>query len=186
MKTITSHTDTHATTKKKMPSSHTENLLRLYEDDLKDIYWAEKHLLKVLPKMAKASSSEELKQALDDHLAQTEHHVTRLEKVFAASGLVAGSKKCEGIEGLTKEGERVIEAHEKGSVRDAGLLSRHKKLSTMKLWHTVHCERSPMSWIWTARRRFFRILWMRKVNPTEFSRISPEQSTRRRISISPK
>lgn len=111
-----------------MPSSHTENLLRLYEDDLKDIYWAEKHLLKVLPKMAKASSSEELKQALDDHLAQTEHHVTRLEKVFAASGLVAGSKKCEGIEGLTKEGERVIEAHEKGSVRDAGIIISAQKV----------------------------------------------------------
>jgi ferritin-like metal-binding protein YciE len=105
-----------------------ENLYKLYNEDLKDIYWAEKHLVKVLPKMAKAASSEELRKALEDHLRQTEGHVARVEEVFAASGLKTAAKRCEGMEGLTKEGEEVLEEFEKSTVRDAGIIVAAQKV----------------------------------------------------------
>jgi ferritin-like metal-binding protein YciE len=108
--------------------SAAEEFRKLYEDGLRDIYWAEKHLLKAIPKLAKAAESEELTTALQDHLAQTEGQVSRLEKVFAASGLPVASKKCEGMEGLTKEADEVIQDHERGSVRDAGLIMAAQKV----------------------------------------------------------
>jgi ferritin-like metal-binding protein YciE len=108
--------------------SFADNLKKLYEEDLKDIFWAENHLVKVLPKMAKAADSEELRTAFKDHLAQTQIHVSRLEDVFTSSGLKASSKKCEGMEGLTKEGAEVIEDHEKGCVRDSGLIIAAQKV----------------------------------------------------------
>lgn len=117
------------TGKSKSPkASAAERLKKLYEGDLKDIYWAENHLLKVLPRMAKAADSDELKTAFTNHLSQTRTHVARLKKVFAASGLNVGSKKCEGMDGLTKEGAGVIEDHGKGSVRDAGLIIAAQKV----------------------------------------------------------
>jgi ferritin-like metal-binding protein YciE len=94
----------------------------LYEGDLKDLYWAENHIIKALPKMAKAAASAELETAFTKHLAQAHTHVSRLKKVFAVSGLEVGSKKCEAMDGLTKEGAEVIEDHAKGRVRDAGLI----------------------------------------------------------------
>lgn len=112
-------------TKTKAPM---ETLKKLYEADLKDLYWAENHLIKVLPKMAKAADSEELRTAFTKHLSQAHTHVSRLKKVFAASGLEVGSKKCEGMDGLTKEGAEVIEDHPKGSVRDAGLIIAAQKV----------------------------------------------------------
>lgn len=108
--------------------SAVETLRKLYEEDLKDIYWAENHLVKVLPKMAKAADSEELRTAFTAHLSQTKNHISRLESVFSSSGLKVASKKCEGMEGLTKEGAGVIEDHEKGSVRDAGLIIAAQKV----------------------------------------------------------
>ncbi len=113
---------------KKTKDNSADNLKKLYEEDLKDIYWAEKHLVKVLPKMAKAAESEELSKAFQDHLEQTQTHVTRLEQVFAASGLKVAAKKCEGMEGLTKEGDEVIEDHDKGTVRDSGLIIAAQKV----------------------------------------------------------
>lgn len=108
--------------------SAAETLKKLYEEDLRDIYWAENHLVKVLPKMAKAADSEELRSAFTAHLSQTQNHISRLERVFTSSGLKVGSKKCEGMEGLTKEGAGVIDDHEKGSVRDAGLIIAAQKV----------------------------------------------------------
>ena len=113
---------------KKSKENSAESLKKLYEEDLKDIYWAEKHLVKVLPKMAKAASSEELVKAFQDHLGQTQNHVARLEKVFTVSGLKVAAKKCEGMEGLTKEGDEVVEDHDKGSVRDSGLIIAAQKV----------------------------------------------------------
>ena len=100
-----------------------------FKDELKDIYWAEKHLVKTLPKMAKAATSEELKNAFTDHLQVTQTHVSRLEEVFELLGEKAQAKKCEAMEGITKEGESIIEDTEEGtSTRDVGLILAAQKV----------------------------------------------------------
>jgi len=98
-------------------------------DELKDIYWAEKHLVKTLPKMKKAATSSELQDAFADHLEVTKTHVTRLEDVFEALGKKAQAKKCDAMEGITKEGESIIENTEEGtSTRDVGLILAAQKV----------------------------------------------------------
>ena len=98
-------------------------------DELKDIYWAENHLVKTLPKMQKAATSEELKSAFADHLEVTKTHVQRLEDVFGLLGEKAVAKKCEAMEGITKEGESIIEDTEEGtSTRDVGLILAAQKV----------------------------------------------------------
>jgi ferritin-like metal-binding protein YciE len=102
---------------------------KFFHDQLKDIYWAEKHLTKALPKMQKAATSEELQEAIENHLAQTEEHVSRLEQVFELIGKKPQAKKCDGMEGLVKEGESVIEETEDGSAtRDAGIITAAQKV----------------------------------------------------------
>lgn len=104
-------------------------LEKFFNDQLKDIYWAEKHLTKALPKMQKAATSAELKQAIEDHLAQTEEHVNRLEQAFEAMGKKPQAKKCDAMEGLVKEGESVIEETEAGSAtRDVGIIMSAQKV----------------------------------------------------------
>src|ERR1700759_1952837 len=90
-------------------------LEEFFHDELKDIYWAENHLVKTLPKMAKAASGEELKKAFTEHLGVTKEHVSRLDKVFELLGYKAEAKKCEAMEGITKEGESIIEDTEEGT-----------------------------------------------------------------------
>lgn len=104
-------------------------LEKFFHDSLKDIYWAEKHLTKALPKMQKAATTEELQAAIEEHLAQTEEHVTRLEQVFEILGKKPQAKKCEAMEGLLKEGETVIEETEDGSMtRDVGIIVSAQKV----------------------------------------------------------
>jgi ferritin-like metal-binding protein YciE len=104
-------------------------LEEFFHDELKDIYWAEKHLVKTLPKMAKAATSEELKNAFKEHLEVTKGHVSRLEQVFESLGYTALAKKCEAIAGITKEGEEIIEDTEDGtSTRDVGLIMAGQKV----------------------------------------------------------
>lgn len=104
-------------------------LQELFYDELKDIYWAEKHLLKALPKMAKAATSEELRQSFTDHLEATKEHVGRLEEAFELLGEKAQAKKCEAMAGLTKEGDGIIEDTEKGTLtRDVGLIMAAQKV----------------------------------------------------------
>ncbi len=104
-------------------------LQSFFADELKDIYWAEKHLVKTLPKMQKAATSQELKDAFADHLEVTKTHVTRLEQAFEALGKKAQAKKCEAMEGITKEGESIIEETEAGtSTRDVGLILAGQKV----------------------------------------------------------
>ena len=104
-------------------------LEKFFMDALKDIYWAEKHLVKALPKMQKAATTEALKDAIEDHLAQTEEHATRLEKVFEMLGKKAQVKKCDAMEGLLKEGETVIAETEDGSMtRDVGIIISAQKV----------------------------------------------------------
>ena len=98
-------------------------------DSLKDMYWAEKHLTKALPKLERAASSEELKQALQDHLTVTEEQVARLEQVFELMGKRPQAKKCEAMEGLSKEAETIIEETEEGtSTRDVALIIACQKV----------------------------------------------------------
>ncbi|HEY5969883.1 MAG TPA: ferritin-like domain-containing protein [Chitinophagaceae bacterium] len=102
---------------------------KLFTDSLKDIYWAEKHLTKTLPKMKKKATTEELKSAIEEHLAQTEEHVSRLERVFEICGKKAQAKKCDAMEGLTKEGDSVIEETEPNTMtRDAGIIMSAQKV----------------------------------------------------------
>jgi len=104
-------------------------LMELFYEELKDIYWAEKHLTKALPKMAKAASTEELKDAINEHLEITQTQVGRLEKVFELLGKKAQAKKCEAMEGLTKEADGVIEDTEDGSAtRDVALILAAQKV----------------------------------------------------------
>jgi ferritin-like metal-binding protein YciE len=103
-------------------------LMQLFEDQLKDIYWAEKALVKALPKMAKNATSEELIEALDNHLKETEGQVSRLEQVFGLIEKKAAAKKCDAMEGLIKEGESIMEECEEGPMRDAGIISAGQKI----------------------------------------------------------
>jgi ferritin-like metal-binding protein YciE len=104
-------------------------LAELFHDELKDIYWAEKHLVKTLPKMEKAATNDELKSAIREHLEVTKEHVTRLEEIFEILGHRPQAKKCEAMEGLTKEGESIIEDTDQGtSTRDVGLILAAQKV----------------------------------------------------------
>jgi ferritin-like metal-binding protein YciE len=104
-------------------------LEEFFINSLRDIYWAEKHLVKSLPKMQKAATSEDLAQAIGDHISVTEEHVARLEQVFEMMEQKARAKKCEAMEGLIKEGETVINETDKGSAtRDVGLIMAAQKV----------------------------------------------------------
>ena len=100
----------------------TETLNDLFYDTLRDVYWAEKHLVKALPKLAKKASSPELVEALENHRDQTQGHIGRLEQVFEMIDRPARAKKCEAMVGLSAEADHVIEEGEKGPVRDAGII----------------------------------------------------------------
>lgn len=112
----------------KPKSTAAEGLRELYMDSLKDIYWAEKALLKALPKMAKNATTPKLVSALQDHLSVTEEQVARLEKVFELAGKKATAKKCEAMDGLIKEGQDILESTEPGPVRDAGIIAASQKI----------------------------------------------------------
>jgi len=129
MQTTTKKPTARTATKKAGTSNKQEGLEKYFLDSLKDIYWAEKHLTKALPKMKKAATSEQLQEAIEEHLGQTEEHVTRLEQVFEILGQKAQAKKCEAMEGLTKEGESIIEETEEGTMtRDVGIIMAAQKV----------------------------------------------------------
>src|ERR1700749_4138921 len=104
-------------------------LEEFFKDEIKDIYWAEKHLVKTLPKMAKAATSPELKEAFTNHLEETKVHVERLEQVFELLEEKAQAKKCDAMDGITKEGDGIIEETETGTAtRDVGLILAGQKV----------------------------------------------------------
>jgi ferritin-like metal-binding protein YciE len=103
-------------------------LRELFEEQLKDIYWAEKAIVKGLTKMIKNATSEELIAGLEEHLAITEEQVTRVEEIFAEIEVTPRAKKCEGMEGLLKEGEELMRDTEKGMVRDAAIIAAAQKI----------------------------------------------------------
>lgn len=107
---------------------HSSQLMELFESELKDIYWAEKELTKEIPKMIKKATSQDLIDALENHLAQTREQVTRVEHVFEILGKKAIAKKCEAMEGLFKEGKEIMDECEVGAMCDAGIISAAQKI----------------------------------------------------------
>jgi ferritin-like metal-binding protein YciE len=105
-----------------------QGLKELYLDELKDLYNAENQLVKALPKMAKAASSNELRQGFEKHLAQTRGHVQRLEKIFQALGESPKGKTCKGMQGLIEEGSETTEEDYEGSVMDAALIGAAQRV----------------------------------------------------------
>jgi ferritin-like metal-binding protein YciE len=110
--------------------NNNESLLeKFFHDQLKDIYYAEKQIIKALPLMQKACSTEELKDAFENHLHQSNKHIKRLEKVFKLLNSSAEGKKCEAMDGLIKECESIIKETRQGSMtRDAALIMGAQKI----------------------------------------------------------
>jgi|SRR6187402_943906 len=130
--TAASHSKAAKTTQSKAqlaPSKEEEGKLKeFFTDEIKDIYWAEKKLVQTLPKLAKAATSEELRDAFTDHLEETKEHVSRLEQVFELLGEKAQAKKCDAMEGITEEGASIIEDTEDGTfTRDVALILAGQK-----------------------------------------------------------
>jgi ferritin-like metal-binding protein YciE len=123
-------------------AKNVKTLNNLFEDTLKDIYYAENKILKALPKMAKAAHSDELRTAFQKHLKETEGQVSRLEKVFKLVDLTPRGKKCEAIEGILEEGAEIIKEFKGAPALDAGLVSaaqavEHYEIArygTLKRW----------------------------------------------------
>ena len=114
----------------------------LFHDTLKDIYYAERKILKTLPKMKRAAQSDALKQAFEKHHGETEGQIERLQKVFEIIGKPARGKTCDAIEGIVAEGEEIIEEFKDTPALDAGLISaaqavEHYEIArygTLKRW----------------------------------------------------
>jgi ferritin-like metal-binding protein YciE len=100
----------------------------LFVDELKDIYNAETQITKALPKMAKAAASPDLKKGFEEHLAQTEEHVARLEKIFSELGEKPTGKVCHGMKGLLEEGTELMKEEAEPDVMDAGLISAAQRV----------------------------------------------------------
>ena len=103
-------------------------LMKLFEDELKDLYWAEKAVTKAIPKMIKNATSQKLIDALTSHLAETGTQINRLEHVFESINKKPSAIKCEAMEGIIKEGDEIMESTEKGAMRDAGIISAGQKV----------------------------------------------------------
>ena len=116
------------TTKSKSNQDLSSKLGKLFEDELKDIYWAEKALTRAIPKMIKNASSQQLVNALKRHLNETEEHVSRAERVFEVIGKKATAKKCEAMDGLIKEAEELMEEADEGVMMDATIIAAAQKV----------------------------------------------------------
>ena len=103
-------------------------LMELYVDELKDLYDAESRLVKALPKVAKAATSEKLRSAVEEHLEQTKGHVDSLKEIFDNLGEKASGKKCAGMMGILKEGEELMDEDYEGEVMDAALISAAQRV----------------------------------------------------------
>jgi ferritin-like metal-binding protein YciE len=105
-----------------------DSLQELYIDELKDLFSAENQITKALPKMAKAASSDELRQGFEEHLEQTKGQIERLQQIFQMLGEKGTGKKCMGMEGLLKEGAEVMGEDYEDSVMDAALISAAQRV----------------------------------------------------------
>jgi ferritin-like metal-binding protein YciE len=122
-----------------------DTLKKLYVEELRDLYNAENQLLKALPKMAKGASSDELRQAFEDHLAETKGHVERLDEIFEELDESPKGKTCKAMKGLVEEGSEILEEEGEESVLDAGIIAAAQKVEhyeiasygTVRTWATL-------------------------------------------------
>ena len=124
----------------------------LFHDTLKDIYFAERKILRALPKMARAASSAELKAAFEKHKDETEGHVERLQQVFEIIGKRAQGKTCDAIEGIIAEGEEIIDSYKGTAAIDAGLKRRATPRCGSSTGRHAACTTSARR-RWTTRSR---------------------------------
>jgi ferritin-like metal-binding protein YciE len=125
-----------------MAAAKDKDLNELFLDTLKDIYYAEKQILRALPKMAKAANSDQLRVAFEKHLGETEGQVERLEQIFELLDKPARGKTCDAIVGIIEEGKEIMEEYKGSPALDAGLLAaaqavEHYEISrygTLKTW----------------------------------------------------
>jgi len=125
-----------------MKKEESTGLLKLLEDQLADLYYVEKQLIKALPKMAKTATNEDLRTCFEEHLAETETQVGRIEQMFEALGKPAKAKKCPAIDGILEEGKEIMEEFADDAALDAGLVSAAQKVEhyeitsygSMKAW----------------------------------------------------
>src|SRR5690625_7627135 len=110
-----------------MAQSKMDGLRKLFVDQLKDIYWVEKELVKTMPKMSKRASANQLVVALTEHHSETEEQVNRLESVFSAVDVKPRGEKCEGMSGMLSEGEEMMKETESESVMDDAFIEASEK-----------------------------------------------------------
>src|SRR5215472_11283146 len=122
------------------------NLKSVFVDELRDLYSAEQQLIKALPKMAKAATSEELRKGFEEHLEQTKEHAMRLEKIFAGLGEPAKGRKCKGMEGIVDEGAEVMDEDYEGAVMDAAIISAAQRIEHYEIaaYGSVHAYATLM------------------------------------------
>lgn len=126
--TVSFQNDMQTMDAQKRDVENESQLMQLFEAQLKDIYWAEKALTSAIPKMIEQSSSGELKEALSNHLIDTQNQIFRLENIFLKINKPAEGKKCEAMAGLLKEGEEIMADCEAGPMRDAGIIAAAQKV----------------------------------------------------------
>ena len=126
--TTTSQSGKQSKVKSTNSLMQSSQLMKLFEDELKDLYWAEKAVTKAIPKMIKNATSQELIAVLTSHLAETGTQISRLEQVFESINKKPTAIKCEAMEGIIKEGDEIMESTEKGAMRDAGIISAGQKV----------------------------------------------------------
>jgi ferritin-like metal-binding protein YciE len=115
-------------TKSTMNDKSKETLINVFEDLLKDMYWAEKYLVRSMPKLVKAACSDELRDAMEKHMEETNQQVDRIEKCFEVLSLKAEGEKCEAMEGLITEANEAISKYSDPFVRDAALIAAVQKV----------------------------------------------------------
>lgn len=117
-----------------------QGLMELLRDQLKDIYWAEKQLVKAIPLLIENVTTEELRDALTEHLEITEQQVERVEEVFRSLGVEPEEKRCPAMEGLIREAQEVMRSTEEGVVRDAGIIAAAQKVEHYEIatYGTLH------------------------------------------------
>jgi ferritin-like metal-binding protein YciE len=106
----------------------TDDLREILTDQIKDLYDAEKQLVKALPKLAQAASCGELSEAITSHLTETQTHVSRLEEVFNALGIPSKGKPCKAMKGLLEEGNEAIQENETGELRDIAIIAGSQRV----------------------------------------------------------
>jgi ferritin-like metal-binding protein YciE len=124
----TSSRSKSSTNQEREGNEMSNELHELFLDELADVYNAEQQLTKALPKLAKTAKNDELREAFEQHLEETENHVTRLDQVFESLGESMKRKKCKGMEGLIEEGEEVISEQKNSAALDAGLIISAQKV----------------------------------------------------------